>query len=88
MVKNHLSKLLGERRYSQAELARVTGIRPGTVSELFRDQADRISFDHLNKICEALDCSVADVFEYIPDNPRRTGSNLIVEEHGNRKTKS
>ncbi|WP_242655023.1 helix-turn-helix domain-containing protein, partial [Subdoligranulum variabile] len=31
MIKNHLSRLLGEKRWSQARLARETGIRPSTI---------------------------------------------------------
>ena len=53
MIKIHLSKLLGDRKLKQSDLARETGIRPTTI----------------NKICRALDCSIADLVEYIPDNP-------------------
>ena len=48
-------------------LARVTGIRPTTISELYNEMAERVSFDHLNKICKALDCDLHDILEYIPD---------------------
>lgn len=67
MVKNHLSRLLGERRWSQAQLARVTGIRASTINDIFNEFAERISLDHLSRICEALDCDISDILEYIPD---------------------
>lgn len=35
MIKIYLSKLLGERRISQLELARRTGIRPATINEIY-----------------------------------------------------
>ena len=85
MIKIHLSRLLGEKRWSQARLARETGIRPSTISHWYNEFVDRVSLDHLNKICEALNCEVIDLLEYIPDDLRHTGSNLIIEEHGNRK---
>ena len=71
----------------QADLARFTGIRPTTISELYNEVAERVSLDHLDKICEALSCTLDELLEYIPNQQRRTGKNLILEEHGNRKKK-
>ncbi len=85
MIKNHLSRILGERRWSQAKLARETGIRPSTINELYHEIADRVSLDQLDRICEALHCSLDELLEYIPNKQPRTGENLILEQHGNRK---
>ncbi len=71
----------------QADLARITGIRPTTISELYNEVAERVSFDHLDKICEASNCTLNELLEYIPNQHRRTGKDLILEEHGNRKKK-
>lgn len=87
MIKNHLSRILGERRWSQARLARETGIRPSTINELYHEIAERVNFEHLDRICEALNCTMEELLEYIPNKQRRTGENLILEEHGNRKKK-
>ena len=35
MIKNHLSRILGDRRWTQARLAAETGIRPTTISHLY-----------------------------------------------------
>ena len=59
MIRILLSTRLGERRWTQADLARAIGIRPNTISELYHEFADRISLEHLNLICEALNCEVA-----------------------------
>lgn len=72
---------------SQAELSRITGIRAATINEIYHEMAERISFEHLDKICEALDCSLHNLIEYVPSKRRKTGNNLIVEYHGNRKKK-
>lgn len=85
MIKNHLSRLLGEKRWTQARLAQETGIRPSTISDLYNDVAERISLDHLDKICEALDCTTEELLEYVPSAQPRTGKHLILEQHGNRK---
>ncbi len=85
MIKNHLSRILGERRWSQARLARETGIRPSTINELYHENADRFSFDQLDRICEALGCPLDELLEYIPNKHPRTGEHLLLEPHGNRK---
>lgn len=87
MIKVHLSRILGEKRWSQAKLSRLTGIRPSTISEIYNEFAERVSLEHLDRICEALDCDLSDILEYIPNRQRKTGKHLIVEEHGNRKKK-
>ena len=83
MIKNHLSRLLGERRWTQARLARETGIRPSTISAYYNELAEHI----MDRICEALDCDVSDLLERVPSRQRKTGKDLILEQHGNRKTK-
>ena len=44
-----------------------------------------IKFEHIDKICEVLDCTADELFEYCPNKIKTTGKNLIVEQHGNRK---
>lgn len=46
---------------------------------------DRINLEHLDRICEVLDCNVSDILEYRPNRIKKTGKNLIIEENGNRK---
>lgn len=87
MIKVYLSRLLGEKRWSQAQLSRLTGIRPNTLNDIYNEMADRISLEHIDRICEVLDCTISDLMEYIPNSIKKTGRDLIVEEHGNnRKT--
>ncbi len=85
MVKNHLSRLLGEKRWTQKDLAQATGIRPSTINEWYHELVPRLNVDHIDRICEALDCNISDLLEYIPNKRKKTGKNLIIEEHGNQK---
>lgn len=84
MIRILLSTRLGERRWTQADLARATGIRPNTISDLYHEFADRISFEHLDLICEALNCEVSDIMVYEPNGEAiqrtRTGSALHTRE--------
>ena len=48
MIRILLSTRLGERRWTQADLARATGIRPNTVGELYHELAERINLEHID----------------------------------------
>lgn len=85
MIINHLSRILGERRWTQLRLSQETGIRPTTISNLYNDVAEQIGFDQLDRICEALNCTLYDLLEYTPNEHPRTGEQLIREQHGNRR---
>jgi len=55
------------------------------IRELYRGY-HIIEVEHIDRICEVLDCSVEELIEYIPDKVPKTGKHLVIEEHGNRKT--
>ena len=56
-----LSTRLGELRWTQSKLARKTGIRPSTIGDLYNELFERVSLQHLELICEALDCDICDL---------------------------
>ncbi len=66
MIRILLSTRLGERRWTQADLARKTGIRPSTINELYHELAERVNLEHLDLICEALDCELSDLVVRVP----------------------
>ena len=68
-IRVQLSARLGEKRWTQADLSRATGIRPTTIGELYNELAERIKFDHLDLICEALGCDITDILKRV-DNER------------------
>ena len=88
MIKIHLSRMLGEKRITQAELSRQTGIRPSTISDIYNEMSERLNVEHLDRICEYLDCSISDLIEYIPNKQKKTGEFLIKEFHVNPKNNS
>ncbi len=67
MIRILLSTRLGELRWTQADLARKTGIRPTTINELYHEIAERVNLEHLDLICDALDCDLGDLIARIPD---------------------
>ena len=71
MIRISLSVRLGERRMTQKDLVRATGIRSQTINDLYHDFADRVNLDDLDLICEALDCTLSDLLIYEPNEVRR-----------------
>lgn len=85
MVKINLSTILGKYRMSQAELARKTGIRPSTICDIYNEMCDRINLEHLDRICEVLECDISDILEYQPNKIKKTGKYLIVDRKKHNK---
>ena len=63
MIRIRLSTLLGERRWTQADLARKTGIRAATINDLYNEFAERVNLEHLDKICEVLGCELGELIQ-------------------------
>lgn len=84
MIRILLSTRLGERRWTQADLARATGIRPSTINDYYHELAERVNLEHLDLICEALGCELSELLvrEENPDVrvKTRTGADI----HGKR----
>ena len=67
MIKIILSTKLGELQMSQAQLSRITHIRPATIFELYHNYAESIKVEHLNSICVALACRLDEIMVFIAD---------------------
>ena len=65
MIKLNLHRILQERGISQAELSRMTGIRPSTVCDLCNNNADFLKVENIDKICSVLKCDVSDIVKFI-----------------------
>lgn len=77
------STRLGERKWTQADLARMTGIRPNTINDLYHEITDHVNLEHINLICEAFECPISDILEYVPDaepNIKRSRSGAPVKK--------
>lgn len=84
MIRILLSSRLGDRKWTQADLARKTGIRPTTINELYHEMVDRVNLDHLDLICEALDCSLDELIVRVPNKTPRA----IRTINGSQKSKT
>lgn len=62
-------------RWTQADLARVTGIIPNTIGELYHEMVDRVNLEHLDLICEALDCELDEIMVRIANSESKITHN-------------
>ncbi|WP_026289542.1 helix-turn-helix transcriptional regulator [Thioalkalivibrio sp. AKL12] len=72
MIRCHLSTLMGKRKMKIMDVARATGLHRNTVSLLYKEEAVRIEIDAMDKLCELFNCSVGELFEYIPEGDGET----------------
>ncbi len=85
MIRILLSTRLGERRWTQADLARATGIRPSTINDLYHEIAERVNLEHLDLICEALDCDISEIIVREPNREVRIKTRTGVPIHSRPK---
>ena len=62
-----LFKMLIDREMKSKDLAAKAGISPATLAKMKKDGAT-VSSDVLVKICNALDCTMDDIVEIVPNN--------------------
>lgn len=60
-----LWKLLIDKDMKKKELEQQANVSHYTVSKLYR--GENVTIDILERICKALDCSIDDVMEFVPD---------------------
>ncbi|MDQ0658529.1 DNA-binding Xre family transcriptional regulator [Paenibacillus sp. W2I17] len=45
----------------------MTGLHRNGIAKLYNEETDGVKFDTLNRICEALDCEIQDIIDFIKD---------------------
>ena len=65
MIRCHLARLMGERKLKIVDVARETGLNRNTVTLLYKETAQRIELDAIDKLCTLFECEVADLLEKV-----------------------
>lgn len=65
---NRLWKLLVDKKMSKADLRKVAGVSPNTMTKMRQDKP--VMLKVLDKICAALGCNYGDIMDYVPDGER------------------
>ena len=65
MLKNNLSAIMGATRIKIYELEKISGISRSTITRLYYNQTNTVSFNTIENICKALNCTPGDLFEVV-----------------------
>ena len=65
MLKNNLSAIMGAKRIKIYELEKISGISRSTIARLYYNQTNTVSFNTIENICKALNCTPGDLFEVV-----------------------
>jgi len=71
MIKCYLFKIMEKKKLKISGLARETGLRRNTITLLHNEEAAKVELDAMEKWCIYFDCSVRELFEYVPDGPKK-----------------
>lgn len=61
-----LWKLLVDKEMSKGDLHKASGLSSSTMTKLRK--GEDVSMEALRKICVALNCNIADIVEFVPNN--------------------
>lgn len=76
---NRLWKLLVDRKMSKADLRKIAGIAPNTMTKLRRDQ--EVTLTVLGRICDVLNVNIGDIMEFVPEiSQNDTSGNYDAEK--------
>ena len=68
MIVVNLDVMMAKRKMSLNELSEKVGITLANLSILKNNKAKAIRFSTLDAICQALDCKVEDIIEFVEDS--------------------
>lgn len=66
MIISHLPQIVRDKNLSLAELSRRTGLTPKTIVKLYYADFTQIHILALDKLCEILETSPGEIFQYKP----------------------
>lgn len=72
-----LWKLLIDREMKKKDLCQVAGISPASVTKM--GKGGHVTTETLEKICLALECSVTDIVELVPDKTEHKEAEIAGE---------
>ena len=74
MIRWKLDQICSERGITQYRLARDSGVRDETVNKMFNNQTADVRMRTLNLLCAYLKLQPGDIMEWIPDEPKESGT--------------
>ncbi len=75
LIVSRVSRVMGDRRYKIADLAREAGISRSTATKLYYGGTD-VNLSVVDRVCKALGAGLCELFEYVPDGGGETRETL------------
>lgn len=63
MIRCHLARMMGEHKMRIADVARETGLSRATVTLLYKETAQKVDLEAIEKLCLLFECRVGDLLE-------------------------
>ncbi|WP_025026669.1 helix-turn-helix domain-containing protein [Caldalkalibacillus mannanilyticus] len=70
MIKVHLSRIMGEKRLKISEVSEMTQLHRNGITKLYNEETDGIKFETLERLCVALNVTVGELIEHIPNKKK------------------
>ena len=65
-IKIKIADVMKEKQISKTKLSYLAFLQLRQLNNLINEKAARVDFDVLARICNALDCRIEDILEYVP----------------------
>ncbi len=63
MIRCHLARMMGEHKMRIADVARKTGLSRATITLLYKETAQKVDLESIEKLCLLFECQVGDLLE-------------------------
>ena len=63
MIRCHLARMMGEHKMRIADVARETGLSRAALTLLYKETAQKVDLDAIEKLCVLFGCKIGDLLE-------------------------
>ncbi|EKO3966794.1 MULTISPECIES: helix-turn-helix domain-containing protein [Vibrio] len=68
MIKCNLARMMGERKLKISDVIRETGLSRNTVTLLYKETAQKVDLEAIDRLCVLFNCQVGELLEQSPEN--------------------
>lgn len=65
MIRCHLARMMGEHKMRIADVVRETGLSRNTITLMYKETAQKVDLDAIERLCALFQCQVGDLLELI-----------------------
>lgn len=63
MIRCHLARMMGEHKMRISDVARGTGLSRATITMLYKETAQKVDLEAVDKLCKLFDCEIGELLE-------------------------